>query len=260
MRLDVMKVALFSGLLLLGAGYARAADRVELAKMHEQMLAPVVQLEHNCSGTVIYSGPVKKADPKAAADLFKNVTLILTAQHCVSDVLGTFIVNVPVYQRGRVVQEQAFKAKVRSTDHRADLALVELIDDRTVFSNIVTLGPAEALPLEGADVWTVGYSLGLIRTLTDGHFGGREWLEFQGKEREYFRASSAIAGGNSGGVLFQKNDAGAYEQIGVTVLGIPRIDFMGWYVPADQIHDYLKRAAPELQPAAKPKLTGGGGV
>ncbi len=253
MDFRVLQAAIMSGLLLLGAGYARAADRTELAKMQAQMLSPVVQLEHNCSGTVIYSGPQKKAPAKIS-------TLILTAKHCIDGVLGTFTVNVPVYQAGRVVKEEAYKAKVRGSSASADLALVELIDDQTVFADIVKLAPADLMPIEGEDVWTVGYSRGMVRTVTQGLFGSRDWLEFEGKEREYFRATPQIAGGNSGGVLFHMNDAGDYQQAGVTVLVVPQSDFIGLYVPIDQIHAYLKKAAPEMAtkpaPAAKPWPTG----
>lgn len=226
---------------IMGSSLAHGAERADLAKMREQMFDPVVQLERNCSGTVFYSGPTKPAD-----DGDKTVTLILTAKHCIADVIGTFVVNVPVYRGGRVVKEEAYRAKVRGSSYASDLAVLELIDDVTVFAPLVTLAAADATPVEGEDVWTVGYSAGMTRTVTAGLFGSRDWFEFEGKEREYFRATPQIAGGNSGGTLFRRNEAGGYEQIGVTVLVMPASDFIGWYVPIDQIRDYLETAAPEF--------------
>lgn len=227
---------------IMGSSLAQSAERAVLAKMQEQMFGPVVQLERNCSGTVFYSGPTKPAD-----DGDKTVTLILTAKHCIDGAIGTFIVNIPVYQGGRVVKEEAYRAKVRGSAYSADLAVVELIDAETVLDNLVTLAPADVTPVEGEDVWTVGYSSGLVRTVTEGLFGSREWFEFEGKEREYFRATPQVVGGNSGGALFRRNEAGGYEQAGVTVLYMPQTDFIVWYVPIDQIRDYLKTAAPEFK-------------
>lgn len=223
-----------------GMDPAAAADRAELRKIAAQMLAPVVQLNRNCSASIIYSNRDEKSG--------KVETLVLTAKHCV-DADGLIqTVHVPVYESNRLVREGAYKAVVVGKDWRSDLALLKLQDTTTYFAEVARLAPEDVELIEGEDVWSVGYSRGEIRTITEGLFGARTSIPFpvSTKDTEYFRATAQIAGGNSGGLLFHKTDAGDYELIGVTSAGMQGSDFMAYYTAVNAIREYLKTIAPQM--------------
>ncbi|MBA3776755.1 MAG: trypsin-like peptidase domain-containing protein [Betaproteobacteria bacterium] len=242
-RFTILDVALFSGLLLLGSGYAMSAERSELKRIHAEMLAPVVQLEHNCSGSVIHSAP---------DNMGRVETFILTAKHCVADVgAHQLTVNIPGFDAdSRLVREIAYKATVIARYDAHDLALLKLADTETVLTDVVSLAPADLKMQRGEDTWAVGYPVGLVQTLTVGIFTSRNTIPWgpEGVTRdfEYFRATADVAPGNSGGALFRQADDGRYEQIGVLTGTAKAGNHLALWVPIDVVHEFLARAVPQV--------------
>lgn len=238
------------GIIFIGASFwpALAADAVELGKMQGQMFGHTVQLDKNCSGSVIYS----KRDEVSG----KVSTLILTAKHCVDgDAKKEYEVNFPVYQNNRIVKTDSFKALVKGQYYKADLALLELRDTQTFFKDVAKIEKADATFLMGEDIWTVGYPLGLAMTVTDGQFGSLETFNYPTSGMEYLRATPNIAPGNSGGAAYHKGQDGNYYLIGVTTAGFQGFPWINLYTPLSAIHEYLKVAAPDaigLKPATSP--------
>lgn len=216
-------------------GVAHADTLATYNQKMDQMLSPVVQINRNCSATIIKS----ERDPKTQ----EVETLLLTAKHCVNDAGNkTQEVFIPVYQDNLVVKEDLYKAKVFKIFVDHDLALLKLLDDSEVFKNVARIAKEDVKLYEGEPTWTVGWSHAEIRTITDGAFNSRTVMLFPNPnvETEYFRATPQIAPGNSGGALFHKNlEHGYYELIGVTSAVIPTSDFMGYYVPIDAIDTFL---------------------
>jgi S1-C subfamily serine protease len=224
-----------------------AAPPPELAKMQEQMLGVSAQLNGNCSSTLIHS----KRDEESG----KVQTLFLTAKHCVEDVdEKDMSIDLPVYQNNRIVKKDRYIARVKAQYFKADLALIELKDTETFFKVKAKIGAVDAELFMGEPTWTVGYPEGRALTITTGLLGSLETLDFPKDGVEYFRATSSFAPGNSGGAVYRKNAAGDYELLGVTVVRSSRENFIGYYVPLEQIHDFLKVSAPEaigIEPKAK---------
>lgn len=211
---------------------------VELQQLHIEALNPVVQIDRNCSGTLFHSA--KNGD--------EVETFILTAKHCVDDKpKAIYTIWVPTYVNNQIVSEVAYRATVRAQDYQSDLAILQLMDKQTTFTNIAAIAPKLVPLLEGEDVWVVGYSRGEVRTITEGLFGSRQHINFPDASvpTEYFRATPQIAGGNSGGALYHKNASGNYELIGVTSAVIPASDFMGYYVPIDKVRAFVERIVPK---------------
>lgn len=134
-----------------------AASGPELDKMQQQMFSPTVQLNGNCSGTVIWS----KRDEKSG----EVATYVLTAKHCVSNKDRDQDVDVPVYHDSLLVKKERYIAKVHGLYFDADLGLFRLKDRQTLFENVAKMAPAKPALRMGEDVWTVGYPLGW--SLTD---------------------------------------------------------------------------------------------
>lgn len=226
--------------------FAFASPALADAKMQEQMFSPSVQIDENCSGTIVYS----KRDDKTG----KVETLILTAKHCLTGADREYRVKVPVYQNNVIVKHDSFVATVKGVSYKADLGLLVLRDTQTFFDKPAKLAGADVAISMGDPVWTVGYPLGLALTVTEGLFGSVESLVMQGKTGQYYRATPNAAPGNSGGALYHKNAAGDYELIGVTSAGVMQFFFMIFYTPAADIADYLKIALPAA-PAIAGKST-----
>jgi S1-C subfamily serine protease len=209
--------------------YALAAD---LTKLRDQALAPVVQLNRNCSATVIHSDRDEVSG--------KVTTFALTAKHCVDKVAGvTSIIYVPVYNKAlRLVREEALRVKGHGVFWKHDLALLRFVDTDTVFPHIARLAAADAALAEGEPTVAVGYPFGMARTKTAGELGPRDEIAMDGKELEYIRSTPGVAGGNSGGALFRITEAGDYELIGVTSLGAA-VGHINAFVPIDVIREYV---------------------
>lgn len=209
----------------------------DLDKLQSQALGVSAQLNNDCSATLIHS----ERDAKSGEVL----TVFLTAKHCVANRKDRLItVNIPVYQNSRIVKHDAYVAKVRGQHFKHDLALVELVDKQTWFEKKAKIAPVDGIPPMGAPVVTVGYPTGRPLTVTAGLFGSLETIDFPKPGTEYFRATPSIIGGNSGGAMFRTTDAGDYELIGVSSAVLTGAWFMGYYVPLEAIHEYLKVALP----------------
>lgn len=219
----------------------------DLKKMADQMFSPTVQINKNCSGSVVYS----KRDDKTG----KVETIILTAKHCL-DAEAEYTVNVPVYQNNVVVKHEAFVATRRGVSYKSDLGLLVLRDTQTFFEKTAKLAPADVPLTMGEEVWTVGYPLGLALTVTQGLFGSAETL-VDGKPEQYYRATPNAAPGNSGGALYHATASGDYELIGVTSRGAMQFFFVVFYVRAAEIEEYLKVAVPGLYPVPAASVVGG---
>lgn len=119
-------------------------------------------------------------------------------------------------------------------------------DKQTFFPTVAKLAPEKPTLLMGEDVWTAGYPLGLSLTVTKGLFISKETSDFAKAGTVYYKATTDIAPGSSGGALYHKNDAGDYELLGVTTAGMRGYPFYGLYTPISDIYAYLKIAQPDI--------------
>jgi S1-C subfamily serine protease len=234
-----LAILLFCVLWILTAP-ASAADRAELEKLQKEVLGVTVQLNGNCSGTVIYSNRDKESGDVT--------TLVLSAGHCAIDKDADQRVEFPVYQANEIVKRDAYVGKVYGVYYNADLSLWKLKDKQTFFANVAKLAPEKPALMMGEQVWTAGYPLGGVLTVTTGLFGSLETSDFDKPGRVYYRATPDIAPGSSGGALYHKNDAGDYELLGVTTAGARGFPFVALYTPISDIYAYLKVAAPDRRP------------
>lgn len=223
---------------------AHAADKAELEKLQKQVLGVTVQLNGNCSGTIIQS---KRDDVTGEVK-----TLILSAGHCAIDKEADQRIEIPVYQANEIVKRDAYVGRVEGIYFGADLSLWRLKDKQTFFPNVAKLAPEKPVLLMGEDVWTAGYPLGGVLTITRGLFGSLETSDFDKPGKVYYRATPDIAPGSSGGALYHKNDAGDYELVGVTTAGARGFPYVALYTPLSDIYAYLKVAAPETVAAPGP--------
>jgi S1-C subfamily serine protease len=250
----ILMHAALQALFIAACGYALAADRADLGKMQEQMLAPDVQLNRSCSASFIHSA----RDPRSG----DVETLLLTARHCVDGQSKRHqIIYAPIYQGNRLVEERALIASVIGADWASDTALLKLHDTDTLFEKLVTLAPERPILFEGEDVWAVGWALAKTRVVTEGTFGNLDILNLinEAEDIEYYRATTQIAGGNSGGALFHKTDKGDYEQIGLATASNRQHDFLTLWTPIQAIRKYIMTKAPQVF-GEKPKSISDKGV
>lgn len=206
-------------------------------QLRDEVLAHTVQINGNCSGTLIYSDRDKKTGDVE--------TVILTARHCIANIdKQDVFVDFPVYQKNRVVKKDRYIARVKAQSYKADLALVSLKDKQTYFDKVAKLGGDDVDIAMGDPVVTVGYPLGNALTVTSGLFGSLETINYPSDGVEYYRATPDIVGGNSGGAMYHKTATGAYELIGVTTAVHRMYTFFGLYTPAADIYEFLKVSLP----------------
>jgi len=199
----------------------------------DQAVEPVVQLNRNCSGVV-----VKVGDP--------NITYIVTAQHCVDGEESGFV-TIDVKDRAKVVKTTQYVFDIVRQSKNDDLAVIKLREEalRLASANIATEDP-----VEGEKVWTIGYPLGLTRTITDGYYGGYSDLPKNmrgmpntpfGNGNPKYRATPPIFGGNSGGGLFKKV-GDDFQLVGISDAGFPSFFVAGFYNPQEEINKIVKEA------------------
>jgi hypothetical protein len=155
---------------LCAAGMSQAADRAELEKLQKQVLGVTAQLNGNCSGTIIYSDRDKESG--------EVTTLILSAGHCAINKDSDQRIEIPVYQSNEIVKRDSYVGRVYGVYYSADLSLWRLKDKQTFFPNVAKLAPEKPALMMGEDVWTVGYPLGGVLTITRGLFGSVETSDY----------------------------------------------------------------------------------
>jgi S1-C subfamily serine protease len=227
-----------AGLLFASMTASYAVDKAELPKQQEQMFSPLVQLNGNCSGSLIYSNRDEKTG--------EVTSYILTAKHCVASMEQIHDVKFPDYTGLVENRFTVYKATTKGMYWKADLALLQLKDKTTFFEKTVKLAPRDVELVFGEDVWTVGYPFGLGRIVTEGLLNNYEVMDSPKTGTEYLRATPDIGPGNSGGAMFHKDKDGNYEQIGVTTAMLRGFPFSGFYTSIKDIHDALKVMAPEV--------------
>lgn len=235
-------VVMAAGLTFL-ASSAFASDNSELKALQDEAIAPVVQLHRNCSGVVVNTSDVKS-------------TYIVTANHCVSDGAAyseqTGVINIDEKERSSLIETKTYAYDVLARDTKQDLAVIKLRSKDAMLpgANIITEDP-----VEGEDAWTIGYPLGLTRTVTKGVFGQMEaFTNDMGFDtigakpddpvagsRTVYRATPALFGGNSGGGMFVKRD-GHFLLAGISDAGFRSFFVAGYYNPQDQVRKLLERA------------------
>lgn len=237
-------------------GAAHAAPLEELKKMDEQMFTPSVQLNKNCSGTIIYSDRDKESG--------KVNTIVLTAKHCVDSTDQRLDVMTYVYdKRNRLKTEEAHKARVLGTSYKSDLALIKLDDQDTIFktAKVAPKETGESLVF-GQDVWNVSYPLGGSQNLSVGTLGRVEHIDaFKTKTGEFYRMSPDVAPGSSGSGMFQKT-TGDYELIGVVTGMYTGWSFTGLITPIEEIVEYLDvaKSSYEVNKEDKKETKSGSGL
>lgn len=233
-----MRTMIAAALLALASTSAIASPPAEIVKMRDQMLGVSAQINDNCSSTLIYSDRDKETG--------KVQTLFLTAKHCVEGASDKdMMVDIPVYQSNRIVKKERYIGRVKAQSYKVDLAIIELKDTETYFKATAELASPDDEVWIGEQTWTVGWPEARALTITTGLLGPLETIDFPKAGSEYHRASSPMAGGNSGGGMYRKTAAGDYELLGVTVVRSRAENFIGYYVTAQQIHDFLKISAPQ---------------
>jgi serine protease Do len=158
---------------------------------------------------------------------------------------GYAITNAHVIQGERklkaVVYEQADRefrrmtiedVEILAVNNHLDLALIKLKHpDGKPFVTAPVQGVEE---LEvGQDTFAIGNPLGLERTLSRGVIATKQ-RNFQGLT--FIQTTAQINPGNSGGPLFNLKG----EVIGVTNMGVPGGEGLGFAIPARYIRDFLR--------------------
>jgi len=213
-----------------GVAVALYAFNSDASPLKEQAIDPVVKINANCSAVAI--------------DLPQSGNFLLTARHCVkngseTDREGYF--SLEEYDGAKLVTTSNHFFEVERTSFNRDLALLKMRDEKVKLTKAKIA--TEQLVEEGDNVWATGYPLGWTRTITPGLYNGEQVLpgsvlEVSGEDLAFTRASPAIAGGNSGGGLFQENK-GNYELIGITSMGVKSYSHISLFVPLRDIREFL---------------------
>lgn len=218
------------------ATFAPSAYAVDTKLM--EVIKAVPQIDDNCSASVVYS----KRDEKSG----DVKTVLLTAKHCLADYKATddLYADFLQYQNNRVIKKNRFMAHKLGEYYKADIALLELVDKKTLFEDVVKLSDGKDIQM-GDETVTIGYPLGVGINFTEGHFMSVVHFSSFMDNQEFLHATPDVGPGNSGGPLMKKMGDGSYEQIGLTTGVINGFPFSGVYTGIDDIREYLKTALPE---------------
>lgn len=227
---------------LLYSGKAKAEELLSDQKV-TQMVVPSVQLNKNCSGTIIHSDRDKESG--------KAETYVISAKHCVDKVDQKIDINIADYSdNNRMLSETAWKAKVIGTSYKSDLALIKLDTDQKVFVHIATIAPKDIKLTFGQKVYSVSFPMGFSKTFTEGTLGfvenlDKSLVDLGSSSGDFYRATPDITGGSSGSGLFIQTggDIPEYQLVGVLTAGFTRGTFMNLYTPIEEIREYVDTAS-----------------
>lgn len=122
--------------------------------------------------------------------------------------------------------------EIVATNNHLDLALVKMKHPDGAAFDVAPIQREERLDI-GQPVFAIGNPLGLERTLTQGVVSTAQ-RSFGGLT--YIQTDAPINPGNSGGPLF--NSRG--EVIGITNMGIPGGEALGFAIPARYVKDFVR--------------------
>ncbi len=149
-------------------------------------------------------------------------------------VQGETKLKATIYHQG----EREFKrntvddVEIIAVNNHIDLALIKLIHpDGDPFPFVFVQGIEELDA--GQDTFAIGNPLGLERSLSRGVIATTQ-RNFEGLT--YIQTTTQINPGNSGGPLFNLKG----EVIGVTNMGIPMGEGLGFAIPARYVRDFLR--------------------
>ena len=157
---------------------------------------------------------------------------------------GYAITNAHVIQGERKIKATVFEqterefrreviddVEILAVNNHIDLALIKLTHpDGEPFPFVYVEG-SERIEV-GQDVFAIGNPLGLERTLSRGVVATTQ-RNFEGMT--YVQTTAQINPGNSGGPLFNLKG----EVVGVTNMGIPMGEGLGFAIPARYVRDFL---------------------
>lgn len=200
------------------------------ANVQKEMLSPIMQINSNCSVSIV------KSDDQG--------TFGLTAAHCVSEEVG--IMNMDVYDKDMKFVSKSSEYYDRVVlDTKNDTAVLKF---RNTTLRLPVAKIATESPQEGEQVWTVGFPLGFAKMLSSGFYGGKKNVDPVDGGAIRQLATPDISFGNSGGAMFRIED-GEYKIVGVTsammAAGFVPIDHFGIYTTLESIKENLKVALPK---------------
>jgi serine protease Do len=147
---------------------------------------------------------------------------------------GETQIGVEVYhQGGGQLERKVYKqVKIVAMNKFADLALLKIDDPGAPRFVKVNLADPDGLSV-GERVFAIGSPLGLERTVTEGIISTKT-RQVQGEL--YLQTTAQINPGNSGGPLFNLRG----EVVGVTNMKLVFGEGLGFAIPVDQVHYFLK--------------------
>lgn len=136
-------------------------------------------------------------------------------------------------QRGREFRRLVIEdVEIVAVNNHTDLALIKMKHPDGAPFPVVFVQGNEELAV-GQDVFAIGSPLGLERTLSRGVIATTQ-RNFEGLT--YIQTTAEINPGNSGGPLFNLSG----EVIGVTNMGVPGGEGLGFAIPARYVRDFLR--------------------
>ena len=202
--------------------YSTAAKPVERSpKEHARLIGPAVIKVSTPSG--LGSGVVISAKGHA-----------ITNAHVVQNETALRATVWLPQEDGTLRRTDIDGVELIAVNNHLDLALVRI--DHPEEGGVFDFAPIQDLEkLEiGQPVFAIGNPLGLERTLTQGVISTTQ-RNFNGLT--YIQTDTPINPGNSGGPLF--NTRG--EVIGITNMGIPSGDNLGFAIPARYVKDFIRK-------------------
>ena len=157
--------------------------------------------------------------------------LCVTNYHVVEKETRIAVVIFARDKDGKFTRTRIDKVKILALNPFFDLALLEIPrTNNQVFKTVVITGAHDHR--EGDEVFAIGNPLGLERSVSRGFVSTRN-RNFSGLA--YIQMTAQINPGNSGGPLF--NSRG--EVIGVTNMGIPAGEGLGFAIPSVYVKHFL---------------------
>ncbi len=147
---------------------------------------------------------------------------------------GETKIKATVYEQGKREFRRLLieDVEIVAVNNHTDLALIKMKHpEGRPFPSVFVQGVEELAV--GQDVFAIGSPLGLERTLSRGVIATTQ-RNFEGLT--YIQTTAEINPGNSGGPLFNLKG----EVIGVTNMGVPGGEGLGFAIPARYVRDFLR--------------------
>lgn len=167
-------------------------------------------------------------------------TELITAAHCIpskAEQQRNLNIRSVTVEKGVRISEKALYVRVDKVNYQTDVARLSILTKTEGLPSFTDLAPSFN-PAVGTPMFAVGYPRGDVLTLTEGMFTSEVWLNTLGLNAAFYKATTPITGGSSGGGVYTKVGE-EFFLVGLTTANWQDVSFQAYFSVLPNVQEIM---------------------